>query len=334
MLAMDKTINKFKLYYLSVNELNHVLLRTKSELYFQGSKLYDCHKILADCYRKINSGISKNKILYYLNLRMDIIDRQSEIIEEMTRTKSMIIRIRKIRKIKKLLILDRYYKQKKLKKKHLVNVPNKVLVNMDKIINATHFAATAHQFQKRKGKDIPYINHPIEVANILHSVGVSDGDILAAAVLHDVLEDTNTTKETIENLFGRTILNIVLMCTDDKTDSKVNRKKKQLERIVSLTQNMTHEGYSAIMIKLADKHSNCSDLVDNPPPNMSEGERKGYIVWSFGMFYYCQDFIPVTFKNKLIELFTKLGNAFNVDLVNLDENQLQEELEKYYQLLA
>ena len=60
------------------------------------------------------------------------------------------------------------------------------------------FASVKHQHQRRKQEgDIPYINHPIEVADILVRAGIKDHDILASALLHDTVEDTNTTPEEL-----------------------------------------------------------------------------------------------------------------------------------------
>lgn len=100
---------------------------------------------------------------------------------------------------------------------------------MELFTKALKFASIKHQNQRRKQPgDIPYINHPIDVANILVEAGVKDHEILAAALLHDTIEDTNTTEEELEKEFGSHIKNIVLECTDNKALSKVERKKKQI----------------------------------------------------------------------------------------------------------
>ena len=87
-----------------------------------------------------------------------------------------------------------------------------------------------HKAERRKGgKDIPYINHPIEVAAVLSAAGVADAEVLAAALLHDTLEDTDTTAEELEQHFGARVRRIVQQCTDDKTRPYLERKRAQIE---------------------------------------------------------------------------------------------------------
>lgn len=64
-------------------------------------------------------------------------------------------------------------------------------------MSALQFASRKHVAQRRKNGDIPYINHPIEVANILTQAGVEDYDVLCAAILHDTVEDTDTSPEEL-----------------------------------------------------------------------------------------------------------------------------------------
>lgn len=65
--------------------------------------------------------------------------------------------------------------------------------NLAFFTEALKFASFKHRFQRRKTEDIPYINHPIEVANYLTNAGIEDYEILSAAILHDTVEDTDTT---------------------------------------------------------------------------------------------------------------------------------------------
>jgi (p)ppGpp synthase/HD superfamily hydrolase len=98
------------------------------------------------------------------------------------------------------------------------------------VVKAASFAAWKHSDQRRKDvKKTPYINHPLEVANILQGCGVDDDEILAAAILHDTVEDTDTTFGEIELLFGSNVMRYVRQVTDDRTLSKVERKKHQVE---------------------------------------------------------------------------------------------------------
>lgn len=93
-------------------------------------------------------------------------------------------------------------------------------------MKAVAFAAEKHRTQRRKDADAsPYINHPIALANVLANEGISDISILCAAVLHDTIEDTKTTAEELEGIFGKRITSIVLEVTDDKGLDKDVRKQ-------------------------------------------------------------------------------------------------------------
>ena len=146
--------------------------------------------------------------------------------------------------------------------------------NLSKLLQAASFAAKKHRGQKRKGAiEEPYINHPLEVANLLANVGkVEDYDILIAAVLHDTIEDTETTKEEIAGLFGTRVSEMVLEVTDDKSLPKAERKQKQIEHAPHLSIGAKH-------IKLGDKSSNIRDVTENPPDFWSDERRLEYILW-------------------------------------------------------
>jgi guanosine-3',5'-bis(diphosphate) 3'-pyrophosphohydrolase len=143
-----------------------------------------------------------------------------------------------------------------------------------KFIKAAKFSAEKHRYQKRKGDDAePYINHPLEVANLLVNVGkVEDIDVLTAAVLHDTIEDTDTTIEEITKLFGENVCKMVLEVTDDKSLPKAERKQKQIE-------HAPHLSDGAKQIKLGDKISNISDVMNDPPAGWSKQRRREYIEW-------------------------------------------------------
>jgi guanosine-3',5'-bis(diphosphate) 3'-pyrophosphohydrolase len=143
-----------------------------------------------------------------------------------------------------------------------------------KLLHAASFAARKHTGQTRKGDDAaPYINHPLEVANLLGNVGkVEDFDVLIAAILHDTVEDTKTTKEEIEELFGMRAASIVMEVTDDKSLPKAERKQKQVE-------HAPHLSDGAKQLKLCDKISNITDVMNNPPAGWSKERRLDYIEW-------------------------------------------------------
>ena len=146
--------------------------------------------------------------------------------------------------------------------------------NLPELTQAISFAAKKHTNQKRKGADAqPYINHPLEVLNLLTNVGkVEDFNILIAAVLHDTIEDTDTTKEEITELFGAEVCRMVLELTDDKSLDKAVRKQLQIE-------HAPHISAGAKQIKLCDKISNISDVLENPPGDWSDERRSEYVIW-------------------------------------------------------
>lgn len=141
-------------------------------------------------------------------------------------------------------------------------------------IEAASFAAKKHRRQRRKGSDAePYINHPLEVANLLANVGkVEDFDVLTAAVLHDTVEDTGTTAEEIAEKFGEKVCAMVLELTDDKSLPKTERKRLQIE-------HAPHLSAGAKLIKLADKISNVRDVLENPPDDWPPERCREYVEW-------------------------------------------------------
>jgi guanosine-3',5'-bis(diphosphate) 3'-pyrophosphohydrolase len=146
--------------------------------------------------------------------------------------------------------------------------------NLSKLLEAASFAAKKHTGQTRKGANAePYINHPIEVANLLANVGkVEDFDVLIAAVLHDTVEDTGTTKEELTALFGERVCAMVLEVTDDRTLPKAERKQLQIE-------HAPHLSTGAKTIKLGDKISNITDILNSPPADWSLQRKLEYVAW-------------------------------------------------------
>lgn len=99
------------------------------------------------------------------------------------------------------------------------------------LVQAVAFAADKHRNQRRKDAEAsPYINHPIALANVLANEGdVQDVTVLCAAVLHDTIEDTETTADELRALFGDQVASVVLEVTDDKLLDKAVRKQLQIE---------------------------------------------------------------------------------------------------------
>ena len=154
--------------------------------------------------------------------------------------------------------------------------------NSTKLLKAAYFAAEKHRGQTRKDSDgSPYINHPLSVALIIAETGgVSDTEVLAAALLHDTIEDTDTTEEELEKEFGSRVLSLVLEVTDDKSLPKKVRKQKQIEHAEHLTKE-------AALIKLADKITNIRDISRSPPEGWSWERRKEYLDWSERVIANC-----------------------------------------------
>lgn len=145
---------------------------------------------------------------------------------------------------------------------------------MGPLLKAIHFAAQKHTRQRRKNSDAsPYINHPLAVIDILGNIGqIQDVGILTAAVLHDTLEDTDATYETLTRLFGPRIADLVQEVSDDKSLPKMVRKQRQIEQAPAKSD-------AAKCIKLADFISNISDLKNFPPARWSASRREAYLVW-------------------------------------------------------
>ena len=146
--------------------------------------------------------------------------------------------------------------------------------NLNKLLQAASFAAQKHTNQKRKGSNQePYINHPLEVANLLANVGnVDDLDVLIAAILHDTIEDTGVTKDELAGLFGETVSGYVAEVTDDKSLPKAERKRLQIEPA-------PHLSHGAKLVKLVYKISNITDVTNNPPADWDLKRRQEYVDW-------------------------------------------------------
>src|SRR5882672_846845 len=98
------------------------------------------------------------------------------------------------------------------------------------ILSAAAFAADKHRTQRRKDAGAsPYINHPIALAELLASVRVTEKDVVIAALLHDTVEDTDSSFGELKQRFGQSVANIVREVTDDKALAKDERKRLQVE---------------------------------------------------------------------------------------------------------
>lgn len=149
-------------------------------------------------------------------------------------------------------------------------------------LDGLKFSAEKHVSQRRKGCDIvPYINHPIKVAHILfHEGKENDIELLTAALLHDLLEDTDAKEQELREKFGDRITNIVREVTDDMSLTYDDRKRKQIQEAAQLTAD-------AKKIKIADKIANINDILDLPL-TWSHRRKHQYIEWSQKVVYECR----------------------------------------------
>ena len=143
------------------------------------------------------------------------------------------------------------------------------------LLKALAFAAAKHRDQRRKDAGAsPYINHPIALADVLVNEGrVHDVTVLAAALLHDTLEDTETLPAEIEAGFGAAVLKVVQEVSDDKNLEKAERKRLQIEHAARLSRE-------AKLVKLADKICNLRDVAETPPANWSVERKREYFEWA------------------------------------------------------
>ena len=146
---------------------------------------------------------------------------------------------------------------------------------MNRLLAALAFAAHKHRDQRRMDPAAsPYINHPIALANVLaNEGGIEDERVLIAAILHDTVEDTETTPQELAREFGQEIADIVLEVTDDQALPKAERKRLQIERAPALSRR-------AKLVKLADKTCNLRDIASSPPADWSLARRQEYFDWA------------------------------------------------------
>lgn len=154
------------------------------------------------------------------------------------------------------------------------------------LLASVKFASEKHMLQRRKGCDnIPYINHTVRVAYILQETGKeTNAAVLAAAILHDVLEDTDATETELTGLFGEEVCNLVKEVTDDMTLTYDDRKRYQIKRAPSLSNN-------AKQIKIADKISNIQDILTCELTWSNRRKRK-YVEWSEKVVEGCRGVNP------------------------------------------
>jgi guanosine-3',5'-bis(diphosphate) 3'-pyrophosphohydrolase len=143
------------------------------------------------------------------------------------------------------------------------------------IIKALAFAAHKHRDQRRKDVNAsPYINHPISLADLLYQKGgVDDVVVIVGALLHDTIEDTDTTPAELTVEFGSEISGVVLEVTDDTNLDRATRKQVQIERAAQGSDK-------AKLIRLADKICNLQDMLTQPPASWDLDRKQEYFDWA------------------------------------------------------
>ncbi len=155
------------------------------------------------------------------------------------------------------------------------------------VLQALSFAAYKHRDQRRKNAEkTPYINHPIAVAWMLaEEGGVTDETMLVAAVLHDTVEDTDTSYDELRDQFGMGVAQLVSELTDDKSLPKQERKRLQIEHAAELSD-------AAKQLKIADKTCNLRDLAAHPPEKWGKKRLRKYVEWAVDVVASCRGVNP------------------------------------------
>ena len=169
---------------------------------------------------------------------------------------------------------------------------------MNLVLKATQFAALKHCDQRRKDGKTPYIIHPISVAMILSEIGsIEDLEILSAALLHDTLEDTDTSAHELDKIFGSRVRIIVEELTDNDMLTFSQRKQMQIDNALYLSKDAT-------LVRIADKISNVSDVIENPPPEWNQKRCNKYVDWAEAVMNNCQK-VNQDLENHFFELLTE-----------------------------
>jgi (p)ppGpp synthase/HD superfamily hydrolase len=166
--------------------------------------------------------------------------------------------------------------------------------NITLLARAYAYAAVQHAGQRRNAATgEPYLNHLVEVANLLaYATDGNSPDLVAAGVLHDVLEDTETTPNELRTLFGPAVADIVEEVTDPPDLSEGDRRRRQVEHAPQLS-------IPAKLLKIADKTSNLRERIAHRPEGQSDAEIRDYIEWGEMVVASCRG------------LNEKLEDAFN-----------------------
>ncbi len=126
------------------------------------------------------------------------------------------------------------------------------------LLEAVSFAARAHRGQFRKDKETPFATHPFRTCMVLrHVFGVADEEVLAAAVLHDTIEDTVHDRDDLIEHFGEKVAGWVSLLSKDKRLAESTREAAYIRQV-------TEAPVPVKLIKLADIYDNLADMAAIP----------------------------------------------------------------------
>lgn len=181
-------------------------------------------------------------------------------------------------------------------------------INGHKLITrAMDFAARAHADQRRKGaKGEPYVNHLTEVADLVgEATDYKDAVLIAAALLHDVIEDFDVTHAELVTEFGAEVADVVRECSDDTSLPRLERKRLQVQHI-------PHLSTRAKLVKLADKTSNLRAIDRTPPEGWSRDRKAEYVNFGRQIAAGAKGIAP-KLDARFREISEKLGRDLQMD---------------------
>lgn len=131
---------------------------------------------------------------------------------------------------------------------------------MDLFDRALCYATEKHSGQVRKSSNVPYIMHPVEVANIVGTMS-EDRELMSAAILHDTVEDTDATIEEIRELFGKRVSLLVMTDTEEKREDQPPEETWMLRKSESLNMLAHTKDMDVKMLWMGDKLSNMRSIA-------------------------------------------------------------------------
>ena len=146
--------------------------------------------------------------------------------------------------------------------------PGEIYQRWSLVARAISLASQAHQGQLRKDGRTPYVSHAVRVGWLLeHLFGIRDAEVLAAGVLHDVIEDTTVDYDDLQQQFGPRVADLVARLSKDKRLPEPERERQYHEQLL-------HGGEHVLAIKLADLLENLADVASLPLPKRTQAVAK------------------------------------------------------------